>query len=650
MINVDKYTMVKNDHKELTKYMLKIDYKKYINIEEFNKTLEKCIGKKIICFGAGTATYLMPRILPTGYKVDYYIDSNARLWGESPLGPKICSPETVLQEEEGSYIILIVSQHALSMRKQLESYGLVLDVDYIDLFTSFEKCFRIQKVVFQAEKLIEFINKIPIKSFLDNPTQSNQKIGVVAACGFMGTPMFYDIGIFLLMRYNGYDVELIMDNTYTCENFTMYEGASSDIREITDQVINIMLKRFPQLLVKWIDESKTCELVENDIKYVERQARINTIWQKSRQNDRSMNISQNELEKKFYKVFLNNLKSIKCFFEKNSYDILTVSTALHYHRGFYMWMGECHNMRVANYDGSNNDGKTSWGTNYPNGHHYDIAKLINDNYFNEIQKQKIIELAKADFNRRRYSVSDGSNYNYQLVASSEVINEKWSEVVIPLNVMWDAAAIGLNRVFSTEEEWLVETINYVLKNTCANIMIREHPVQMNLDKYNNANYEKLLYNNFGDNPRIKLYKYNEKINTYDFIKNCKVVLPLSSTVGLESVFLGKPVVVHSNCYYSKLNFVKAASNKEEYFSYIRQSLDGSIAISQEMMDEAYLAYFILMNSRIKTIFSESNPEWLMKDIEELNDDITVQRILDSIGKDIPIPYVNILDIIEKNAC
>lgn len=614
-----------------------------VNKEHIANIVNNNKGKKIICFGAGTATYLMPRILPDGYSVEYYLDSNSRIWGIGEQGVEIRNPKSILDEVKGNFIIFIVSQHALSMRKQLDSYGLKMDEDYYDIYTICEMFFRMQKVIFQAEHLIEMVDRLPGDAFQSKVDNRKDKIGVVAACGYMGTPMIYDIGIFLLLKYNGYDAELIMDNTYTCENFTMYEGASRDIKEIIDRVLEHIRNKFPELIVHSISESMSSDLSEQDIKKVKQHAQMNVIWQKSRQNERSMTIEEDTLYQKFVHVFEYNLKNIKAFFEEHTYSVLTVSTGLHYHRGLYMYVGKQKGIRVANYDGANNDGKTSWSTDLPNGHHYDIPKLILGDFFNKEEKNWIINKAKSHFEIRRYSISDGKTlYNYQLVEDGIRNEQKWYDVIIPLNVMWDAAAIGQNLAFETETKWLIDTIHFILDSTKASIMVREHPVQIQLQKYNNASFQDLLEKEFGkNNERLKFVPYYEKLNTYTYLEHAKVILPLSSTVGLESVFLYKPIITHSNCYYSKLNFARAAKTPEEYFGYIRMALEGKIIITETEREEAFMAYYILMNSRITTQFSESNQEWLFKNLDELNNDPSVHAILDAITHDIPVPYYNL---------
>lgn len=616
---------------------------KLVDQSYIHSILQKNKSKKLICFGAGTATYLMPLILPD-QEIDYYIDSNPRLWGIDQHGNQVKDPHTILKETRGNFIVLIVSQHAISMCKQLEYYGLVKDVDFYDLFTACEMYFRMKKVIFQADKLIEMLQVLPNDIF--DKQNSGPKIGVIAACGYMGTPMIYDIGIFLLLNYLGYPAELIMDNTNTCENFTMYDGATVDIKSITDQIIEFILNKFTGLTVKFIPDEQEAFLSIEDYKVIHRQALLNTTWQKSRQNSRSIAFSESDLFSEFYKTFEKNLKNIKLFFNTNhSYQVMTISTGLHYHRGLYTYMGHKYGIRVANYDGANNDGKTSWATDFPNGHHYDIPKIINGGYFEKSVQEWIQQKAEEHFHNRRYAVSDGvTAYNYQLVGNAE--SSKWYDIIIPLNVMWDAAAIGLNRTFDTEKDWLLDTIDFILSHTNATIIVREHPVQMQLDKYNNGTFEPLLNKHFGLSKRLYFCKYDQKINTYQLIEHCKAVLPLSSTIGVEAALLDRPVITHSNCYYSKLSFVKAASSREEYFSYIQQALEGGWKISPSQRKEALLSYYLLMNSRIMSDFSEANPEWLFSSLGELSQDSSVQAIVDAIVRDIPIPYYNIIQLHE----
>ncbi|BCN32518.1 capsular polysaccharide export protein, LipB/KpsS family [Anaeromicropila herbilytica] len=625
---------------------MQIDYKKYVNDTYINRILNENKEKKILCFGAGSALSIMPRILPEGYKIEYFVDNNKNIWNTVYKNIRIKSPEELLMEEKNKFIILLVSQHALSISKQLDDWGFIKDKDYFDLYTSLERCFRIQKIIWNAEKMIQFIERIPENTFDKIMYKMDKRIGVIACCSYMGMPMFYDIATFLLMKLNGYNATLIMDNIYNCENFIMYDGASDDIKYIVMQVIEVLIKRFPMLDIRYIDQNQE-ELLGEDIYEISRNVKINSIWQKSRLNEKTNSTSIEEYEREFFEVFYQNLKCIKFFFKHNKFDSINVSTGLHYHRWMYLWVGKQKGFRASNYDGPGQI-KTSYATNEPNGHSYDVAKVINEKWFTEEEEYKIIQLAKESFLIRKKSTLENGGYNFQKVERSKELDRDY-EVFIPLNVMWDAAALGLEDVFTSTEEWLVETLDYLLKNSNVNIMIREHPAQHSLYKdYNNPSYESLLQDNFGKNPRIYYVRSEEEINSYQMISKAKVVLPISSTIGVEAVLLNKKVIVHTNCYYSRLSFVDKAKSKNEYYQMIIDAIAQSESnITKENIDKAYLSYILLLNNQIETSFRESCPDWYDCNLIDLSNENGVQKILKVIAEGIPACYQNVLEIINE---
>lgn len=631
---------------------MQIDYRKYMDYDKLDEILLKNKQKKIICFGAGSATYVFPRILPQKHKIDYFVDSNPRLWGTKADGIEIKDPQVLKKEKRGTFIVFIVSQHYRSMEEQLNLYGLTKGIDYYEIYSSIEKCFLIQKAAVQAEGLLEFINGIPEDMFKSVHIRSKKRIGVVALYEFNNLHVFYDIGLFLLLKYNGYMADLILDKTTKCEDFTLYDGASNDIVEIVDIVIKNIKERFKDINIFTIDDNMvTADLDELDKANIRKKAQLSTAWQKSRNINRILSMSKSLLEEKFIDVFNNNLKSIKSFFENSqeNYDVLSVCTALHFSRGLYMWMGEKYGIRVANYDSAGDDMSTTWATDYPNGHNYDIPKIILNKMLSNEENNKIIELSKSLFNNNLGSISNGVTNSYQIVQEevNDIQDKVWYDVIIPLNVMWDAAAIGLNDAFDTESEWIVETIQYILEKTSASIMIREHPAQLRLKRFNNESFGELIKNKFGNNRRLRFVRYDEKINTYEYIKRCKLVLPLSSTVGIESALLGKDVIIHSKCYYSKLNFVHKAKDKEEYFSLINQCFNNTLPKKDRFLDEAWISYYLLHNRKIHTVFNETNPEWIKMSLDKLNELDDVKKIIDVICEDIPIMYVNVKDILKR---
>ena len=108
-----------------------------------------------------------------------------------------------------------------------------------------------------------------------------------------------------------------------------------------------------------------------------------------------------------------------------------------------------------------------------------------------------------------------------------------------MNISWDSAALGIDRVFGDEVEWLKETLYFLMKKTTMSVMIREHPAQAIYNEFVYKDYTKeiSIINEYKD--RIFFANADSEVNTYQYLNKCRLVLPYSSTIGIESVLLEK---------------------------------------------------------------------------------------------------------------
>lgn len=138
-----------------------------------------------------------------------------------------------------------------------------------------------------------------------------------------------------------------------------------------------------------------------------------------------------------------------------------------------------------------------------------------------------------------------------------------------------------------------------------------------------------LKNRFGNNPRFTYISSDDEINTYNLIKSAKLVLPHTSTIGIESVLLGKPVVMATYSYYSNMSFVKKAKSKEEYFFMIKNILNcSSKQLSNTSLEQAKLCYALMMLTSIQTKFTDINMNWwVIKSFEKLLNNKNIKDIL-----------------------
>lgn len=623
------------------------DVESLIDYEKIKNIIEKHKNKKIICFGGGTAAIFLTNNLLINYDVECFIDNNSKLWGTEINGIQIVNPEIVKEKEKGTFIILILSRYVINIRQQLISYDLEENKDFLNIYDEFIKYFRVKKFDCIAHKFLDFINRIPNDLFKNIEEKHDINIGIVCKASILLLETWYPLAQYLILKYSGYKVTLIVDNLRSFDDFTHFDGQSDIAKVYSDFVIERMKEKVGKMRIKYIDSNNKASLVKEDIDEVKRLAQLNVLWQDSK-TDNYVYCSAEEKRDVFEKILLDNMESIKYFFAHNKFDTINVLTALHKSRGLYMWEGIRYNMRVSNYD-AGNDENTLYETNFPSAHSNDVKNLIDNNKFTKEELNKIIELSKDNFKRRMNSTIDNIGYNYQLVSKVKK-DQKFYDIIIPLNISWDAAALGLDRVFRSYTEWVIETVKYIVNNTNASVMIREHPAQEVYKEYNFIRLEKEIKEICDDTSRVYYCNSYEEVNTYKMIEKCKIVLPYSSTIGIEAAILGKKVIVHTNCYYSNMNFVMNANTKQEYFKLINIYLNKNENMNENIKKEAYLAYYYQMKHAIETNFTEANDVWMNLNFCDLLNMKGVKKIIQIIGQEESGVYLNIkeeLDILNN---
>lgn len=625
-----------------------MDAEKYMDMQYIINILEKNKGKKIILFGGGTAGKVIRDKIAEDYEIAYIIDNNQKLWETSADGLMIYSPEVIKEEEKGTFIVLIAGRYAVGMSKQLNGYGLEKDRDYYDVYLAFEFYFRLMKAIGTKDKFLDFIKTIPDNAFDRHSDNSGKKLAVVAKARIVGQETCFDIALFLILKYWGYDVTLIVDTQYNGDDFSIGEYATAEADKIADEIAAILSERFSELKIEKIDNnSPKSNLSGQDISEVKRLTHLNAVWQRSVLNANTINTSDEELENIFYHMLLDNMARIDCYFQNERYEAVVVQSGTQYQSGIYTYVGKKYGMRVPSYDGFGEFCSSFWSTQAPCCYQLDIAKVIREDMLKEPLKRILAVEGKKAFEHRIHATKNALTGDYQIVKRGDSNIEPY-DIVMPLNVMWDGSAIGLERLFQTSEEWVMETIKYVIENTDARIVVREHPAESSLNDYNNKSITENIRAEYEGNNRIWIVKSGDPVNSYDLIENCKVVLPLASTLGVEAALFNKYVITHTRCFYDTLSFTADSKTKEEYFNNIKKGLkQKDFQLTEEQKNEAYLTLCLIMNNTVHTEFNETTSQWTKYGFDELLKKEGVKTIVDIIAEDRPACYQNVVSKYSK---
>ncbi|WP_107840266.1 hypothetical protein [Metasolibacillus meyeri] len=247
----------------------------------------------------------------------------------------------------------------------------------------------------------------------------------------------------------------------------------------------------------------------------------------------------------------------------------------------------------------------------------------------EIFSKKIIEQAEELLKLRRKG-NDVFGYQKENVYHMEIDKRN---VLFPLNLFNDAAAVGINCGFLNIKEWLFETIYFLLHNTSYQIIIRDHPSSDQF--YNNTNLIKEIEFNFAkfiSNGRVLIFKHDKKINTYSILEKTDLVLPYTSTLGIEAGILGKKSILCTDVYYKNSNFVESTLDKREYLNkilYFSQECKMDVQDKNEALEYYYFSQVL---GFLETQFTPqpSNFAYLLDNFKEVIRSENVEILLNAI--------------------
>ncbi len=237
-------------------------------------------------------------------------------------------------------------------------------------------------------------------------------------------------------------------------------------------------------------------------------------------------------------------------------------------------------------------------------------------------------------------------FSYQYISVDEDTNT-YNNVgyLLMMNSVWDSAALGINTdAFSSFSDFIFDTIRWVLDYTKEHITIRQHPMDRSVFQRGTDDYYSIINKMFSKNERVHFIRAEDKVNSYKLIDNAKAVLVFSSTVALEAVILGKPVICVSNCYYSDMGFVFKANTRDEYNKYLCDVRDGKLVLKDDFFDKALLTYFLTQKCNwVETRFVPSHFHFKyyanahsISEVETLGN---VDILLQSIIENVPISYL-----------
>jgi hypothetical protein len=202
-----------------------------------------------------------------------------------------------------------------------------------------------------------------------------------------------------------------------------------------------------------------------------------------------------------------------------------------------------------------------------------------DQPLGEMEWEKIRELYAS---RQKASLWENFSRRWQDVPSegSEAVRtslglDKRPLVLLPANVIGDSLTLGRQVFSQSMTEWLVGTVDYFRRVPQVQLVVRIHPGE----RYTTgASVADVIRQSFPNLPgHIHLVAHDAPVNTYDLIQAADLGLVYTTTVGLEMVMSGVPVITAGQTHYRGRGFTLDPESWDEYY----ENLDRAVVRSQQ---------------------------------------------------------------------
>jgi hypothetical protein len=175
-------------------------------------------------------------------------------------------------------------------------------------------------------------------------------------------------------------------------------------------------------------------------------------------------------------------------------------------------------------------------------------------------------------------------------------------------MLWDAPVMWGKPLFSTYQEWFVETVRAACRNTSVNWVVRVHPAH--ISKQADEGYRgdaaevRVLRQHVGTlPPHVVALPPEAPVSTMTLLAIMDYCLTVRGTVGVEAARLGIPVLTAGPARYSGLGFTIDSASREEYLSRVAriQDVPPLSAAQRELAERFAYGLFLLRPLRLASV-------------------------------------------------
>jgi len=457
---------------------------------------------------------------------------------------------------------------------------------------------------------------------------------LVVITPWQGTSIpWFTLAVALMMAKSGARIRFVIDDVPFGENLFRHRFIIRAIRS----VMAIVAQRFE---VVSLSERQPVGVDDAARAEIERLARLNATWalrgempQQGREALVQREISQTCAAQQYIAALFETVVLP---------DLLLTPGGVFGHSGMWFYEARKRGIRIASFDSGGYettmiaaDGMACQLQDVPRA----FRALTDEWVRNADSRQQALDRAALEIAKRRQGTDAFAS---QVMGAGSGGGELAGGILIALNSSWDAAALGLHRAYASNTEWIVETVRYLLQETDRTVIVRQHPAERLAIAATSEDYALMLQDAFGENDRLVFIAAEDPINSYALLEQVAAVVTHTSTIGIEAVAFGKPVVTGSASYYAHLGFVEQSETREGYESLLGDAASGKLGVTQAMSDDARLCFYL--TQCCNWVFSAFNPadfaRWIDEPIAHWQGQASVVRMIEALNTGQPVALLN----------
>jgi len=475
----------------------------------------------------------------------------------------------------------------------------------------------------------EAFGRVLDRAVLDAPGERGP--GGVVVMPWVATPLpWYGMALGIALRDRGRPVTLIWDDT------DFEEAGAPDRREQNELIGSVVDRLAGEFPVIRLSRSRALPPQDGDDLEVARLVGLNESWALRGGTPRRVDI---ERRARIERDLTATLARLRGALADHEFEYLVLAGGAWGSSGLFLLAGAEAGVRVSTYDAG--QGWVLAANRGVASHQGEVADVFRQLWRDDLDGLgPWVEAGRDEFRARRVGTD---RTEFQLVEAGTADVDFPVDVLVPMNVDHDAAALDRHVHFTDTTEWISETVAFVLERSEAHIVVRQHPSERRALERSRLDVGAHLERRFGSHPRVHYIGAEEPISTYDLLDRARFVVPFVSTIGIEAAALGKPVLPAGAGYYNDLGFVHVPRSRAEYFSLLDRGIAGTLPEFEHQTERAWLCYYLSQCcNRVWTDFTPQPADfwkWCEQAPEAVFASDGVADIVTSVDDDVPLALV-----------